>query len=126
MRKKGWDFSFDPKACQSCAGNCCIGESGYIWVDHEKIQDIAEHLGVSIDFFMQNYVVREPGGWSLTEVKIGPDNFRCVFFDVGKRACQIYSVRPKQCKTFPFWTHFMRYPLEVEEECPGITLDKKS
>ena len=33
IKKNGYNFSFNPTACESCAGNCCIGESGYIWIN---------------------------------------------------------------------------------------------
>ena len=105
-RKDGWNFSFDPQACKACKGNCCIGESGFIWVNKKKIAEIANHLKLTTKAVLEKYVVQEKQGLSLTEVQLGPENFRCVFFDLSQRKCSIYSVRPSQCRTFPFWPRF--------------------
>ncbi|NCB55234.1 MAG: YkgJ family cysteine cluster protein, partial [Epsilonproteobacteria bacterium] len=35
MRCNAYPYAFDPSACETCQGNCCIGESGYIWVSAE-------------------------------------------------------------------------------------------
>ncbi|WP_143426435.1 YkgJ family cysteine cluster protein, partial [Helicobacter pylori] len=38
--------------------------------------------------------------------------------------CQIYSARPKQCQTFPFWESVKTFSKEQKEafcqSCPGI------
>jgi len=49
IREEGYNFSFMPSACVSCGGACCIGESGYIWVNYKEIEDIANFLGLSIE-----------------------------------------------------------------------------
>ncbi len=33
VTKEGFDFTFDPIGCETCEGNCCIGESGNIWIN---------------------------------------------------------------------------------------------
>ena len=48
IKKDGFNFAFDPKGCDSCAGNCCIGESGYIWISQKEIDALAKHLNLSI------------------------------------------------------------------------------
>ena len=81
----------------------------------EEIEAIAEHLGLTVDAFGAKYLMRVGKRWSLKEKK----NFDCVFWDQG---CTVYPVRPKQCRTFPFWpenlTNLEQW-LEVVEECPG-------
>jgi hypothetical protein len=44
----------------------------------------------------------------------------CVFFDHRQKCCSIYTVRPRQCHTFPFWEHFKRNKDELIKECPGV------
>ena len=49
VKKDGFNFAFDPNGCNSCAGNCCIGESGYIWINSVEIQALALHLKISAE-----------------------------------------------------------------------------
>ena len=117
--KEGFGFSFDSKACETCEGNCCIGESGYIWVSPTDIQNIAGFLSEDIDKFYEKYIQKVKYKFSLKEIEYN-DGLKCVFFDEQKKGCSIYPVRPIQCRTFPFWEHFKKNIKEVEDECPGI------
>ena len=49
IKKDGFKFGFDPNGCNSCKGNCCIGESGYIWINAQEMQALAIHLNLSIE-----------------------------------------------------------------------------
>jgi len=118
--KDGFNFSFETGACETCAGNCCIGESGYIWVTPTDIKNISEFLNEKIDVFYENYINKVKYKYSLKEIEYN-DGFKCVFFDENKRSCSIYPIRPVQCRTFPFWEHFKTNIKEVEDECPGIS-----
>jgi len=117
--QEGFDYGFNPKACFTCKGNCCIGESGYIWVNKEEIKAIATFLHVEEAAFVEQYLFKESYRFSIKEIP-HPTGVACVFFDDTKRGCSIYEVRPQQCRTFPFWNYFKHHLSEVEEECPGI------
>ena len=119
MEQKGYNYRFDPKACETCKGNCCIGESGYIWVTPVEINELAHHLGIEKEVFMQSYLQKAGYRFSLIEKKYD-NGYACTFFDLEKRQCSIYDVRPSQCRTFPFWDYFKTHQEEVEAECPGI------
>ena len=43
-------------------------------------------------------------------------NGDCVFYDRGQ-GCTIYSVRPRQCRTWPFWESNVATPEAWEETC---------
>ena len=58
--------------------------------------------------------------YSIKERQISKDSYACVFFDLNKKQCSIYDVRPTQCRTFPFWEYFKNNIEEVKEECPAI------
>ncbi len=118
-QKEGFSYGFNPEACATCKGNCCIGESGYIWVNKEEIKAIAAFLHVEEVAFVEQYLFKESYRFSIKETP-HPTGVACVFFDDAKRGCSIYEVRPQQCRTFPFWNYFKHRPNEVEEECPGI------
>ena len=123
IKKDGWDFGFDNSVCQSCEGNCCIGESGYIWINIKEIESLARYLNISVKEVFDKYINKIGYRFSLKEVYISHNNYRCIFFDFEKKRCKIYEVRPSQCKTYPFWNRFKKYKFEVVKECPAIVLD---
>ena len=93
-----------------------MGAPGYVWVDREEIESLAKHLGLSLDKFSGRYLRKVGRRYSLVE-KSGGD---CVFFDQG---CTVYSARPGQCRTFPFWRSNLKSERawdEIAAECPGI------
>jgi len=119
MTKEGFKFKFNPKACEECGGKCCIGESGYIWVNPLEMQKIANFLKLSVDDFKNIFLKKVEYKYSLKE-KPFEGGYACIFFDEKNRNCSIYDVRPHQCRTFPFWDYFKTNISEVKKECPGI------
>jgi len=83
--------------CTRC-GNCCTGEPGYVWVNDEEIEAIAGHRGESSEQVKASYTRPAGRRRSLKEKADGA----CVFYDP-EEGCTIYSVRPRQCRTWPFW-----------------------
>ncbi len=120
IKKEGFDFAFKLGECESCGGNCCIGESGYIWINKLEIEALSKHLNLDVDKFVSIYLNKIGYKYSIKEVKLAQDNFACCFFDLDKRQCSIYEYRPIQCRTFPFWDYFKKNRKEVFEECPAI------
>lgn len=120
MEMAGYDFRFDPNACAACEGACCRGESGYIWMKLPEIEAMAEYLGMELEAFAQSYLRKVGHRYSLTEKRLGGGDFACIFFDEEKKRCSVYPVRPRQCRTFPFWEQFKGDEEEVRRECPGI------
>ncbi len=103
--------------CTGC-GQCCTGAPGYVWVTHAEINQIADYLKTTADEVLQKYVRQVGDRYSLVEHS---KTFDCVFLKDKK--CQIYPVRPKQCRTFPWWTHNLRNETEWNEAskyCEGI------
>lgn len=106
--------------CTGC-GQCCTGSPGYIWVDEEEIVKIADYLKMTIDEFSSRFLRRVKGKFSLLEM---PKTFDCIFLKDNK--CQIYPVRPTQCKTFPWWPRHLKSAEDWKEaasHCEGIRLD---
>uniref|UniRef100_UPI004048C3C8 YkgJ family cysteine cluster protein n=1 Tax=Aliarcobacter sp. TaxID=2321116 RepID=UPI004048C3C8 len=120
IKKEGFNFGFDPKGCDSCSGNCCIGESGYIWINAQEIQSLALHLKLSVDDLKFRYLNKIGYKYSIKEIQLSSSNFACCFFNTEKRQCTVYDVRPNQCRTFPFWDYFKENEEEVYKECPAI------
>jgi len=119
IKKEGFEFSFNPKACEECGGKCCTGESGYIWLNPLEMDKISRFLNISTEQLKQNFLIKVGYKYSIKE-KPFEDGFACIFFDTKNKNCSIYDVRPNQCRTFPFWDYFKNNISEVKKECPGI------
>lgn len=119
IKKEGYSFSFDESACAGCGGKCCTGEAGYIWVNPQEIIDIAKFLDIEVEEFKKKYLFKEGYKFSIKEIR-KENNSECVFYDSKILGCSIYDVRPNQCRTFPFWDYFLKYPKQAGEECIGI------
>src|ERR1051325_11004616 len=83
--------------CTQC-GNCCTGAPGFVWVNDDEIRGIAEYLGEPLEEALERWTRGTHRGRSLREKANGD----CVFYD-RKAGCTIYPVRPRQCRTWPFW-----------------------
>ncbi len=116
-----FDFQFDPSACESCGGKCCIGESAWCWISDDEIATIATYLNLSIEEFCSYAIVRESGKKSLAENELDDGSFACIYFDFEKMGCSIYPVRPEQCRTFPFWEEYTVVKEGTILNCPGIS-----
>ncbi len=106
--------------CARC-GRCCRGEPGYVWLRESDIDSIADLLGMPRDEVIQEYVRGTDSRYSLKELKNGD----CVLWNDG---CKIYSARPPQCQSFPFWKDKLRTAASwkvLAEECPGVNSGKR-
>ncbi len=120
IKKDGFNFAFDPNGCNNCNGNCCIGESGYIWINSQEIQALSLHLKISVEDLKIRFLNKIAYKYSIKEVKLASNNYACCFFNLDKKQCSVYDVRPNQCRTFPFWDYFKENEEEVYKECPAI------
>lgn len=102
-------------SCTGC-GDCCTGGEGYVWVNEQEMQAIADAIGEpDLEKFKQNFARKVGIRYSLKEYSNGD----CYFFDNKTRGCQVYEARPRQCKTWPFWQSNLKSPEEWEETCRG-------
>ncbi len=102
--------------CTRC-GNCCSGEPGFVWLDDAEIAAIADAVELPMPEFLAAYTKNGPRGVTLREKKNGD----CIFFERSK-GCTIYSIRPRQCRTWPFWDSNVKSPRSWEfmaQSCPG-------
>lgn len=78
---------------------------------------IAEHLQLPAEEFTSCYAREVEGQWLLKE----HENGDCVFFIEGR--CSIHSVKPTQCRLYPFWFQNVRSEdawAKTCADCPGI------
>jgi uncharacterized protein len=105
--------------CTQC-GKCCTGQPGFIWVTEEEMRDMAQELAMSLELFKRKYTRQRDNRYLLVEKK--SQGNACVFLKDNK--CQIYKVRPKQCRTFPWWKENLTTKeswLLAASECEGIS-----
>ena len=112
MDKQPWFKDGLRFECTQC-GNCCTGAPGYVWVNQEEIDALAEHFGLTSDEFERKYVRRIGIRKSLVEFPNGD----CAFFDAQSRRCTVYGLRPRQCRTWPFWQSNVRTEKSWQETC---------
>ena len=102
--------------CTQC-GKCCTGEPGTVWVDEDELTKLAAFRGEPLREFVPLYTRKSRGKVTLREKANGD----CVFYEAG-RGCTVYPVRPKQCRTWPFWESNLESPEKwerTESICPG-------
>lgn len=103
--------------CTGC-GACCTGSPGYVWLTNSDIEALAKELEISREDFLNTYTRLVEGRISLLE---DPKNFDCVFLR-GKK-CTVYTSRPKQCRTFPWWKDNVKSPKAWRQTalgCEGV------
>lgn len=97
--------------CTRC-GACCTGSPGFVWVNADEIAAIAEYRGETVEEVTTVYTRMAHRGRTLRDKA----NTDCVFYD-RDTGCVIYPVRPRQCRTWPFWESNVATPEAWEEAC---------
>ncbi|MDR2540041.1 MAG: YkgJ family cysteine cluster protein [Chlamydiales bacterium] len=103
--------------CTGC-GKCCTGSPGYVWVSDREVEEISQFLQISFEECIKKYTRKVERRLSLLENDLSYD---CIFLK--DKSCQIYSIRPKQCRKFPWWSENLKTKKDWEEEatrCEGI------
>lgn len=109
--------------CTGC-GDCCTGAPGYVWINKAEIEEMSALLRISTDEFQKRYVRLIGIRKSLIELANGD----CIFFDNDRRCCQVYEVRPRQCRTWPFWSSnlsSLQSWQDIVDRCPGCNRGPK-
>lgn len=102
--------------CQPDCSNCCQVE-GQVYLRAEDIPRIAEHLAIPAAEFERRYVYR-----TARHIKLRKPPDRQCYFHRDNR-CAIHSVKPTQCRTFPFWPELVENQTawdEAAQYCPGM------
>jgi len=110
--KNGLHFS-----CIGC-GRCCSSYPGYVWLSSIDIKKIYQHLQISKKEFLQKYTFRNKDGRISLKEKF--HSYACIFYN--QQRCSIYTARPVQCRTFPFWQSILASKKEWQKLttwCPG-------
>lgn len=85
---------------------------------------IAEYLHLPLDKFKRTFTRQKDNRYALIERRLAENNNPCIFLKDNK--CQVYPVRPKQCRTFPWWKENLNTRESWElaaKSCEGISED---
>ena len=102
--------------CQPGCTNCCT-QKGFVYLTEADLKRIAKFLGMPAADFERRYVYRTSRQLRLRV----PRQVQCHFLVDG--GCSIHSVKPTQCRIFPFWPELMDDKREWRKTaawCPGI------
>ncbi len=109
----GYDFK-----CQMCGTCCHYGNDEYIKITAKEKSRILRHLGISAKSLLQHYAKIVNG-----DIFLRRKQYKCVFLiDNG---CLIQSIKPSQCKTWPFWKENVfknRFKGSILRKCKGIRM----
>ena len=117
QKEKEWWAKGIQFECQG-SGKCCVsrGEYGHVYLSPEDRRKLAKFFKIPMGTFTRKYCERGQGIWKLKDFSQA-----CVFLDGTK--CKVYSARPMQCRTWPFWPEVMnakKWKKEVQAFCPGV------
>jgi Fe-S-cluster containining protein len=108
-------------SCTRCSA-CCRYESGFVFLSEKDVSRLAAECQMDYTAFVRTYCRWVPwegrGGERLSLKE--KSNYDCIFW---KDGCTVYSARPLQCRTFPFWSSIVGSPEGWEmagRDCPGI------
>lgn len=125
-KKTAWYVGGLHFECRGCGG-CCSGPGeGYIWVTRPEIELIADGLEISVGELRRNFLRRVSLRTSIIEHAVTKD---CIFLQEieGSKQCVIYTVRPSQCRNWPFWPGNLANSKawnEATRKCPGVNQGK--
>ena len=113
-----WEHQALRFECQKGCVQCCA-RPGWIYFDHQDVQGAADFLGMRPQAFIKRYDLRLelPGRWEMEVAEGKP----CPFLKPD--GCAIHPVKPKQCRSFPFWPENLASRAtwsETARDCPGI------
>ena len=103
--------------CTGC-GECCRsrGRKSFVYTAIDERRRLARHLKMRTADFTRRYCEKTNGFWHLKD-----PSSDCLFLD-GAR-CSVYTARPSQCRTFPFWQENLDshgWVAAVKRNCEGM------
>jgi Fe-S-cluster containining protein len=105
--------------CQPQCGRCCDQPGGLVYLSTDDAQRLALHAGLSVEAWLKRDARTTMDGRYILRSN---DEDLCIHFNEA-RQCEVYEVRPQQCRAFPWWGENLATLVAWEETkmmCPGI------
>ncbi len=106
--------------CNRCS-HCCRHDPGLVFLSEEDIIRIPRYLRIGRAEFLARYCRHVDIG-TVRRITIDErPNYDCVFWS--ESGCEIYEVRPLQCRSYPFWASVVDSAESWQaesEHCPGM------
>jgi Fe-S-cluster containining protein len=104
--------------CQRC-GRCCTnrGPYSFVFLSEADVSSLADNLGLARAEFLARHTAQHEGRTTLRT-----DLARCEF-QADDGSCGVYSARPHQCRSWPFWRENLvreTWERDVVPLCPGV------
>lgn len=103
-------------ACQQGCTRCCEVK-GFVYLSEADVQRAAAYLKLTPAEFEERYTIRFRHVIRLRK----PLDAQCHFLT--EAGCSIHSVKPTQCRLYPFWPELVEDVSgwkEAGKTCPGI------
>ncbi len=102
--------------CTRCGRCCHYGKNEYVKITKREYSIIGKYLNVSPEAMLKQYakIVGK-------DILLRRKNYKCIL--LVHNACSIQSVKPVQCKTWPYWKenyHKLKFKRHVMVKCKGI------
>jgi Fe-S-cluster containining protein len=105
--------------CTGCGACCTGGVDHVVETSATERSAIRAHLGISEAWFRRRYL--EHLDETTFGIRLEADG-RCPFLGRDNR-CRIYPVRPRQCRTYPWWPELVEHEHDWQREakrCEGM------
>ena len=87
-------------SCQSNCGKCCDEPGGIVYLSPDDARRLADHAGLSVAAWLERDTRQTYDGRFI--LKSREEDGVCIHLNEHQQ-CDVYDVRPSQCKAFPWW-----------------------
>jgi Fe-S-cluster containining protein len=107
-------------SCKRCS-SCCRYDAGFVYLCENDLNKLIMKLNMDRNSFIRTYCrwVTDSNGKEVLSLK-EKINKDCILWDSG---CMVYTERPLQCRTFPFWESIVASAQSWDiaaSGCPGM------
>ena len=105
--------------CTGCS-KCCRHDPGFVFLSPQDILRLMGATGLAFREFLVKFTRTVDLGTGLAISLLETPRFDCIFWNAG---CSVYSSRPLQCSTYPFWERIVESRetwMEEARDCPGM------
>lgn len=105
--------------CTGCGACCTGGIDHHVEVNAKEREAIRGFLKLTAGWFRRRYLETDSEG--TIGIRLNA-NGRCPFLGHDNR-CRVYPVRPRQCRTYPWWPELVERQRDWEHEakrCEGM------